>query len=86
VPEDEQFEVLYNALTGEPQCLVLTEIKLMGREDDEHGSAIGQDFSALYDLDGNLLYDWDAYVYRAGFGDCIIRQKSMVCLGLSLYL
>jgi hypothetical protein len=77
VPRDGQFEVLYDALTGEPQCLALTRTELIGREDDEYGSAIGQDFSALYDLDGNLLYDWDAYIYRAGFGDFIVRQKSM---------
>ena len=72
IPKDEQFTVLYDNLTNEPQCLILTKDVPDGK--DEYENPISRTFSALYYLDGTLLYDWEECRYMAGFGDFLIRQ------------
>ena len=74
IPEDRQFDVLYDVLTGEPQCLTIMKTEAAGK--NEYGGIMTRENSALFDLDGNLLYDWGEYTYIGGFGDYIIRQHS----------
>ncbi|MCL2110894.1 MAG: DUF5046 domain-containing protein [Clostridiales bacterium] len=81
IPEDEQFVVLYDVLTGEPQCQFLTKTVERGKElyKDEYNEftyIVARDISALFDLEGNMIYDWGEYYYRPGFGDFVIRQES----------
>lgn len=71
---DECFTVLYDALTGAPQCKVRYRLEATG-EVDENGNAAVQDMSALYDMDGNQLHDWQPCYYQRGFGDFIIRHS-----------
>jgi hypothetical protein len=74
VPEEKQFTVLHDVLTGEPQCLVRTKYEKVGVY--EYGGIMSAEFSAVFDLEGNLIIDWDEYNYFNGFGDFIIRQQS----------
>lgn len=73
VPEDKQYTVLRDLLTGEPQCKTLSRVEAAGK--DEYDNITTRDVSALFDLDGNLLYDWSECVYKDGFGDFVIRQS-----------
>ena len=74
IPEDRQFRILYDVLTGEPQCMVLSKDVETGR--GEFNDIITRQRSALYDLEGNLISDWDDYDFYEGFGDYIVRQES----------
>jgi len=74
IPEEEQFTVLRDVLSGEPQCLVLTRHEKIS--ENEYGGIIDAEFSAVFDLDGNMIINWDEYNYYNGFGDFIIRQQS----------
>ena len=74
VPEDKQYTILCDVLTGEPQCMTLSKPVSKGR--DENGNAMTYIISALFDLDGNMLYDWGEYLYYSGFGDFVIRQNT----------
>ena len=72
IPEDEQYDVLYDVMTGEPQCLLRTEEIVKG--EDEYGWIISATLSAVFDLDGTLLHDWEECRYAQGFGDYIVRR------------
>ena len=74
IPENQRYAVFYDVLSGAPQCLALTRIE--GRGVDENGITLVVDRAALFDLDGNLIYDWGDYSYSAGFGDFIIRREN----------
>ena len=71
VSDDEQFSVLYDTLSGEPQCLLATKDVAIGK--NEYGVA-SSTRSAIFDLDGVLLHDWQERSYMPGFGDYLIRQ------------
>ena len=75
VPKDKQFAVLYDVLSGAPQCLALTRIEERGV--DENNSTLIIYTAALFDLDGNLIYDWGDCSYSAGFGDFVIRRENV---------
>lgn len=74
IMEEEGYTVLFDVLTGEPQCKAQYRLESLGAA-NENGYVETRDISALYDMDGNLLYDWSECVYQAGFGDLIIRQN-----------
>ena len=76
-PIDTESYILYDVITGEPQCQRRFREEDTG-ERDEYGGIITRDMSALYDMDGNLLYDWAPCYYEAAFGDYIIRQNRRV--------
>ena len=76
IPEDKQFTVLYDILTGEPQCLVKTRYEETGR--DEYGYVQTNEYSALFDLAGKLICDWDSYYYHSGFGDYLVRFSANI--------
>ena len=75
IPGDRQYTVLYDVLSGEPQCLTLTRAEKTGV--GEYGEIIGIDTAALFDLDGNMIYDWGEYSYSDGFGDFVVRRESL---------
>ena len=73
VAAEEQFYILYDVLTGEPQCQMRQRLEPLGK--NENGYAITRDMAALYDMEGNLLHDWAPGYYESGWGDMIIRQN-----------
>ena len=70
ITEEEQFTVLFDVLTSEPQCMVLKRLEKRGTY--ENGENYNTELSAVFDMDGNLIIDWDEYDYYSGFGDFII--------------
>ena len=72
INKDEQYDVLYDVMTGEPQCLVRTDEVANGK--DEYGNVTSTTFSALFDLDETLLHDWEECRYVQGFGNFVIRR------------
>ncbi|MEG2039421.1 MAG: hypothetical protein RRZ73_06810 [Oscillospiraceae bacterium] len=75
IPTEKQFQVLYDMESGKPQCKILTKMEDTGK-DDEYGNPVVRHLSALYDMDGNLLYDWQETDYDAAFGDFVIRRDN----------
>lgn len=66
VPQEKQFILLRDILTGEPKFKVYKRDMEMEKEN----------LYALYDMEGNMLQDFAPYGYRAGFGDYLIRFDS----------
>lgn len=73
IPPEKQFTVLYDIVSGQPQCQKRTVVEDSGM-DDEYGMPVLRRTTALYDLEGKLLHDFAEKDYEAGFGDFIIRH------------
>lgn len=74
IPEEEVYTTLSDPAAGEERYRTRTRREDTG-EDDEWGNPIVQEYSALYDLEGNLLYDWEPITYASGVGGLLIRQE-----------
>jgi hypothetical protein len=77
VPSEEKpaytSRVLEDLATGEPRYEVRVREELVH---DPEGWANTIRWRSLWDLDGNLLLDWDRTNYDDGFGEYIIRQDN----------
>lgn len=73
LPDEEAYTPLYDLLTGAEAYRLRTRHEDTG-EDDEYGNPVVQQYCSLYDVKGNLLYDWEPVAYRAAFSGLLIRQ------------
>lgn len=72
--ESEVFDTRYDIATGEPRYLTKTRIEDTGVK-DEYGSPVTEQYCRLYDLNENLLYDWQPITYNAAMGELLIRTN-----------
>ena len=75
LPEEEEFSTTEDILTRTPLLRTAGRMEDTG-EEDEYGNPVARTLSALYDLDGNLLWDFEEVRYANAFGDFIIRQDT----------
>lgn len=75
IPEDKQFTVLYDMLTGEPQCQTLEVVENTGKV-NEYGGIIVKRSTALFDKDGNQISEYMDIGHHAAFGDFVILAES----------
>lgn len=73
VPEDKQYTILYDLITKEPQCkqnikIVESDVKT------KDGVPMTKRLCALFDMEGNMIYDYSESSYIGGFGDFIIKH------------
>lgn len=74
IPKEEQYTTITHTETGEPLYRVYTRQQDSG-EDDEYGNPVVKNLSALYDAQGNLLYDWEEVYYAQGAGSLLLRHS-----------
>ncbi len=70
---EEPLITLNDIFTGEPQCQYRSHVSDSG-ERNADGYPIVKRMTALYDMQGNLLYDWQNVDYDAAYGDFIIKR------------
>lgn len=74
IEESEVFDTCYDIATGEPRYLTKTRIEDTGAN-DEYGNPVTERYCRLYDLNENLLYDWQPITYNAAMGELLIRTN-----------
>lgn len=75
VDESQNFDVIYAIDSERPQAKTLSRMEDTG-ERDEYGNPRVRHLTALYDLEGILLCDWDEVSYESGFDDYIVRREA----------
>ena len=73
---EEPGTLLYDTLTGVPYLRTTVQYERTG-EQDANGAPVVRTLSQLWDLDGNLLYDWQEGEYAAAFGEYVILRDPM---------
>lgn len=73
IPEEKQMTVLYDKITGQPQCQMRKVLTDSGK-DTEYGTPIATVKTYLYDMDETLIYEVVDKEFAEGFGDFLILQ------------
>lgn len=76
IPEEKQMTVLYDKITGQPQCLMRKVLTDSGK-DTEYGTPIATVKTYLYDMNETLIYEVVDKEFAEGFGDFLILQDPM---------
>lgn len=74
IPKEKQYTVLYDLITKKPQCQTRKKHEKIG-EDPEYGYPITRTLTALFDMNGNMLFDYDEVEYSQGFDNFVIKSK-----------
>lgn len=73
IPKEKQFTVLYDILTGKPQCQYISKAEKTG-EVNEFGGVTIKRTAALFDKDGNQISDYTDLNFSSGFGDLVLMR------------
>lgn len=73
IPEEKQMTVLYDKITGQPQCQMRKVLTDSGK-DTEYGTPIATVKTYLYDMNETLIYEVVDKEFADGFGDFLILQ------------
>lgn len=73
ISEEKQMTVLYDRITGQPQCQMRKVLTDSGK-DTEYGTPIATVKTYLYDMDETLIYEVVDKEFAEGFGDFLILQ------------
>lgn len=68
-----EWETLTDIITGEEKYYTCTRYEYDGV--DEYDRPQENCYSRLYDLDGNMISDWQPYMYSSGVGDTVKRYS-----------